>query len=128
MPTAPDLPRAPNYGQHPEHTLRVGPNTYKVGTEDAQYIGEHFDDILANQMRVEPHRDPRTGKRDGLELKEVKPDSVAAQHGAKSGDVIKAINGHPVKSQQEAIQFIKSNAKLYDKWEVLIDNMGRSTR
>lgn len=125
VPTGPDLPRAPNYGQHPERTLRVGPNTYKVGVEDAQYINEHFDDILANQMRVEPHRDPRTGKRDGLELKEVKPDSVAAQHGAKSGDVIKSINGHPVKSQQEAIQFVKANAKLYDKWEILIENMGQ---
>lgn len=125
MPEEREFPRAQTYGQHPQRTIRIGPNQIKVGTEDAQYISENYDRIFANELRIEPHRDPRTGKRDGIELVDVKPDSIAAAHGAKSGDVIKAINGHPVKSQQEAIQFVKTNANLYDKWEILIENMGQ---
>jgi PDZ domain-containing secreted protein len=40
--------------------------------------------------------------------------------------VIKAINGHPVNSEQEAISFIKNNKDKYDVWEVEIENKGKT--
>ena len=53
------------------------------------------------------------------------PGSIAERHGAQTGDVIKSINGHPVTSQAEAINFVKTNAEMYDKWEVVVANLGQ---
>ena len=67
----------------------------------------------------------RDGKRAGLRVAEVKPGSIAAQHGAQSGDVIISINGHPVSSEQEAIKFVKNNSETTTVWQVVVENLGR---
>ena len=110
----------------PLRTQRIGEDRYRVGLEDAEYIGENYAEILSQEVRVERHRDPRTGRYDGIEVKAVNPDSIAAQHGVQSGDVVKKINGHPVSSPQEAISFVKNNQHLYDKWEVEVWNKGQT--
>jgi hypothetical protein len=122
--TGSSIPRGKGYTLSPKETQRMGPNTYRVGTDDAQYINENFDKILATELRLEPNRDPKTGKRDGIRIRDVKSGSLAEKHGAQDGDVIKAINGHPVSSTQDAVNFVKNNADVYDKWELLVENRG----
>jgi hypothetical protein len=107
-----------------ERTFAVDSNTFQIGVLDAQELGQNYAEILAAQPLVD-HRDPTTGKRDGIQLLEVKQNSVAAQYGLGTGDIIKSINGHPVTSQQEAITFVKNNKDVYDKWEVVIVSKGR---
>jgi S1-C subfamily serine protease len=76
-------------------------------------------------MQYDSHRDPKTGAYDGIEIRQVPAGSMAANHGAQAGDIIKSINGHPVKSVQEAINFAKNNANLYDVWEIEVENKGQ---
>jgi hypothetical protein len=111
--------------QDPQTTQLVRPNWWQVGTEDAAYFEQNYSDVLANDVRMERHRDSK-GRYDGIEIKEVKPGSIAANHGAKAGDVIKSINGHPVTSQQEAISFVKNNKDKYDVWVVEVWNKGQT--
>jgi len=106
-------------------TVRVAPNVYRMGTEDAAYLDQHYDDILA-QVRSRRWRDPVTGKYAGIQIMEVPAGSFAAQHGAMEGDIIKSINGYPVTSAQEAITFAKNNANQYTKWEIEVENKGRT--
>lgn len=116
-----ELPDAPAY--NPRQTVMIGRNKYRVGTEDAERFASDYASIIA-QVGHRRHRNPATGQYDGIEIKSVPPNSIAAAHGVKSGDVIKSINGHPVSSVQEAIQFAKNNSDQYTTWEIVIENKG----
>ncbi len=107
------------------NTVQIGETTWQIGTEDAQHINDNFAEILANGIREARHRDPRTGRYDGIQLLEVKPDSVVAGYGVSTGDVIKSVNGQPVTSVQEAISFVKNNQDVYTKWDVVVESKGQ---
>jgi len=107
----------------PERTTLVRRNYYMIGTQDAERFSEDYASMIA-QIDHRRHRDPVTRQYDGIEIQNVPANSIAAQHGVKSGDVIKSINGHPVTSSQEAIQFAKNNAEKYKVWEIVIVNKG----
>ncbi|MDE0897356.1 MAG: PDZ domain-containing protein, partial [Planctomycetota bacterium] len=61
---------------------------------------------------------------DGIEITKVPAGSMAAKHGAKEGDIIKSVNGHPVTTTQEAIKYAQNNAEKYTTWEILVENQG----
>jgi len=109
----------------PAETTLIGTNKYRIGTDDATYLGENFAQVLTHEVASRVHYDARTGKRDGVEITRVQPNSVAARHGAQEGDIIKSINGHPVTSKQEAVKFVKNNQDRYTTWEVVVENLGR---
>ena len=110
---------------NPKETTLVGHNKYRIGTDDAQYLGANYAQVLTNDLSTRVHYDPKTGQRAGVEITQVRKGSVAERHGAQSGDIIKSINGHPVTSKQEAIKFVKNNQDRYTVWEVVVENLGR---
>ena len=109
----------------PEITQQIGRNKFRIGVNDADNFARNYSEILAEDVRTRRHKDSATGRYDGIELTSVSPGSVASRHGAKTGDVIKSINGHPVTSTQEAIKFVKNNEGVYEKWEVVVSNLGQ---
>ena len=111
-------------GGQPRKTYEYKPGHYRVGTEDAAYIAENYSEILSREVRTTKHRDPRTGKYDGIEVRSIAQGSLAGNHGIQEGDVIKSINGHEVTTVSQALQYVKANAHLYDTWEVVVSNMG----
>lgn len=111
-------------GRRPPQTVEVRPNYFQVGTEDMERINENYLDILSTDVRTRTYRNPGGGP-GGIQILEVVPGSVAAQHGAKTGDVIKSINGTPVNSTQEAISYVKNNSENYTVWEVVVWNSGK---
>lgn len=120
-----NIPRLDGPVFAPGKTTMLGSNRFVLGTEDMQYMNENYAEVMAREVRTAQHRDPRTGKYDGIEIKEVAPGSLAARHGAKEGDIVKSINGHPVNSTQEAISFVKVNKDKYSVWEVVVENKGK---
>lgn len=115
---------APPY--RPTQTVIIGRNHYRIGTEDAAFLADNWSAMLSQDVRHSRHRDPRTGRYDGVEILEVRSGSVAERHGVNSGDVIKSINGHAVSSAQQAIHFAKTNADRYHTWEIEVENMGHT--
>ncbi len=107
-------------------TVQISPTKFRVGIEDARNINENFAEIMTSEVSIDRHRDPKTKRFDGIEIKQVKPGSIAARHGVQEGDVIKSINGNPVSSKEEAIVFVKNNKDKYDAWEVEIWNKGQT--
>jgi hypothetical protein len=120
------IPASPRVRGPQPKTEMISPNKFRLGFEDVQYINDNYSDILAKEVSYTRHRDPNTGKFDGIEVKTVKPDSTASKHGVQSGDVIKSINGHSVTSTSEAIQFVKTHQDQFDTWEVEITNKGQT--
>jgi hypothetical protein len=110
----------------PLESLRISPTKIRLGTEDVQNINDNFAEILTTEISIDRHRDPTTKRYDGIQIKGVKPGSIADRHGVMDGDVIKSINGHPVSSKEEAITFVKNNKDVYDRWEVEIWNKGQT--
>lgn len=120
------IPRLERDVWRPERTTMTKENNFVIGTEDSIAFAEDYGGILAREVRHARHRDPRTGKYDGIELKHVEPGGRMAAHGAQSGDVIKSINGHPVTSTAEAITFVKNHQDEYTVWEVEVENKGKT--
>jgi hypothetical protein len=110
----------------PGQTQRITPTKFRLGTEDAAFIDQNYPEILTQEVSIENHRDPRTKQFDGIQVKGVKPDSIAARHGIQDGDVIKSINGHAVTSKEDAINFVKRNKDQYTEWVVEIWNKGQT--
>ncbi len=123
-PTEVRYPRSKTYGEIPERTQLVGDGIYQVGSKDMEEWETNYD-VYLSEVELDRHRDPSTGKYDGIALTSVPANSVAAAHGAKEGDVIKSINDHPVNSTQEAISFVKNNKDKYDQWDVVVDSKGK---
>lgn len=125
----PQIPQLRQFeGRRPPHspqTTLVGKDRYALGTEDMFLMAEDYPTIIAREVRHRRHRDPKTGKYDGIELQEVQPGGSFARHGAQSGDIIKSINGQPVSSVSEAITFVKNNKDRYTTWEVVVENRGQ---
>jgi len=109
----------------PDRTLQRRPNTFVLGSQDLEKFEEDHLAILTNEVRHRQYRDPRTGQWSGVQVLDVAPDSIVAQHGVKTGDVIKSINGTPVSSVSQAISYVKNNAELYTVWEVIVENAGK---
>jgi hypothetical protein len=120
------VPRLDRKVWRPERTTMTKDNSFIIGTEDSLDFAEDYGGILAREVRHARHRDPKTGRYDGIELKEVKPGGRIAAHGGQSGDVIKSINGHPVTSTAEAITYVKNNQDKYNTWEVVVENKGKT--
>lgn len=119
------IPRAtPTANANPAQTQLIARNNYLLGTEDVEYFGQNYPAILTNEVTTRTYRDEQ-GRRAGIEIQSVQSGSIAARHGAQAGDILISINGHPVTSEQEAIQFVKNNAEKYSVWEVVIERLGR---
>jgi hypothetical protein len=110
----------------PLESRNLGGNTWELGSNDMEEFGRDYQRILTQDVQMRTHFD-KSGKRAGVEITDVKPGSIAARHGVKSGDIIISINGYPVNSKQEAIKFVKNNKDIYTVWEVVVENMGRRT-
>jgi hypothetical protein len=107
-----------------EHTSKIGPNTYKIGTKDAELWEANYQEELSRNVQTRRHQDSRTGKYDGVEITGVSAGSLAASHGAQEGDVIKSINGQSVTSMSEAVQYVKTHSNQTTTWEVVVESKG----
>lgn len=70
-----------------------------------QKVLNNMDNALAG-LRAGPYR--VDGKIQGYKLFRVQPDSVLYQLGARNGDVVRRVNGHPIDSTEKLYQMWKS--------------------
>jgi hypothetical protein len=124
-PTRPGYPTATQRPRGvPADTTLIGMDHWLVGLNDREMIQRDYTKLLA-ELRFAKHFHPKTGKPDGVEIKDVPPGSFGAKYGAKPGQVIKSINGHPISSVNEGISFAKQNADKYDVWEIVYEEQGK---
>ncbi|MDE0915832.1 MAG: PDZ domain-containing protein [Planctomycetota bacterium] len=123
--TGDNIPRVKRKrSKRPSQTEELGNNLFLLGTEDLDYFGKNYAAILTDEVQTATHYD-ENGKRAGIEIKSIASGSVASRHGAQAGDVLISINGQPVSSEHEAINFVKNNQDQYSVWEVVVERLGR---
>ena len=124
-PTKGDVPRIDTATFRPKKSVEIKDDSWIIGLDDAERFAEDYGGIIAREVNYGRHRNPKTGKYDGIELKSVKQGGMISSHGGQAGDIIKSINGHPVTSPAEAITYIKNHKDEYTQWTVVIENKGR---
>jgi hypothetical protein len=107
----------------PEDTRRIAHNMYEIGGNQMSTFASDWSRMLTEDVRLVTHRDAN-GNRAGVKLTDLKSGSLIAQHGGQEGDVIISINGHPVSSEQEGIQYVKQNAENTTTWIVVVERLG----
>lgn len=73
-----------------------------INREEVQKAAENIQELM-RQVRIRPHFEQ--GKPAGLMLSAVRPDSLFTQMGLQSGDVLKSIDGNPIRSMNDVLKF-----------------------
>jgi len=110
---------------NPRATQEIRKNEFQIGLDDIQELNDDYSRILSQDLRYRTHRGP-DGRVDGIQITNVAPNSLPARHGVTGGEVIKSINGHPVKSVNEAIAYVKKESEKTDTWVVVYEKQGRT--
>jgi len=126
LPSTPKIPTAAQSRPRvvPRETTLIGEDRYLAGLDDREIFQKDYSKILA-ELRFKQHHDPKNGKPDGVEIKDVPKGSFGAKYGAKAGQIIKSINGHAVTSVNEGISYAKQNADKYDLWVIVYEEQGK---
>ncbi|MHC4858962.1 MAG: PDZ domain-containing protein [Planctomycetota bacterium] len=106
------------------NALEVRPNNWEVPPEEIDYWDE-FGDEVAEDVAVLTVTDPKTKKGVGVEIKSIKQGSIVARRGIRTGDILKSINGNPVTSRQEAVNYFKGKGKGLTRYVVVIERLGK---
>lgn len=116
-------PNPPQF--NPRESVMIRKNEWQVGLDDVQELNDDYSRILSQDLRYRTHRGP-DGRVDGIQITNVTPNSLPARHGVTGGEIIKSINGHPVKSVNEAIAYVKKESEKTDTWVVVFEKQGRT--
>lgn len=96
---------------------------YRMGGDDIAEFGTDYQRILSEDVKLETYM--KDGKRAGLKVREVKPGSIAARHGVQAEDVVISVNGTPITSEQQGIQYVRQNSDTTSVWRVEVLRNGR---
>ncbi|QDG50108.1 PDZ domain-containing protein [Persicimonas caeni] len=107
--------RASTRGSAGDSIKSVGRDKFEV---DRNAINKQIEDKqdLARQGRVVPNY--KNGKRDGLKLVGISPNSVYSKLGIQSGDVIHSVNGKEINTSQEAMELFE---RMRDSGDVTVE-------
>ena len=110
---------------NPKRTMEIRKNEFQIGTETLAELDRDYTRILSQDLRYRTYRNPRTGNVEGIQITDVRPGSLPAQHGVSKGEVLISINGHPVKGVNDAVAYVKAHADTTDTWEAVFLKQGR---
>jgi hypothetical protein len=106
-------------------TVALGPNRYVLGPADIRRLADDFAVILGNEVETTQYRDPKSGRYDGIQIRCIQAGSIVERLGIRQGDVVRSINGHPVRTTSEAITYVKANQDKHSTWDVVVENTGK---
>ena len=79
--------------------------TVTVRQSEVQDSLQNMNELLS-QVRIRPHF--TDGQPDGLALTRIKPQSIFARMGLKSGDIVKGVNGSPIATPDDVLSLYES--------------------
>lgn len=100
---------------------QVEEGNFQVNRESIQKRLENPEE-LASQGRVIPNY--KDGKRSGLKIVGIGPNSIYRDLGIQSGDVLRGVNGEEINTQQEAMELFEK-LKSEDEVEVQVERRGQ---
>lgn len=112
----------PNYST-PAETTEVAPGEYWISYQEAKQFESGYQGAIRD-VQSSDYYDPKTRKPAGVKVDGLGPNSIATKYGVQQGDIIKSINGNPVSSKAQAIEWAKKNPDL-PSYTVEIERLGK---
>lgn len=101
------------------------PNHLQFPVEEQRWLGKHAEKI-AEEANLETVRDQDTGKAIGIQVRSFnREDSTLKRYGIREGDILISINGVPMSSKAEAIQWLKGAGKGKDRYVGVVLRKGK---
>ncbi|MBI1853701.1 MAG: PDZ domain-containing protein [Planctomycetes bacterium] len=95
-------------------TREVEPGVWQISADERDRIRDSAKDLLED-AEVTTYVNERTRRAEGMIVDHIEPKSLIAERGLREGDLVQRINGTPVSSKSELIDYVKSNGdRLYD--------------
>ena len=107
----------------PQETRQISEGEYWIGTKDVDKFEKSYQTVLRD-VQVSSYYDPKLKRHTGIRVDSIGPGSVAYSYGVQSGDIIKSINGNPVSSKEQAINWVKAHPDL-PRYDVVIERQGK---
>jgi S1-C subfamily serine protease len=99
-------------GESLAEAREVRPGNWEIPTSEKDHITQNAREIL-DSVGVEDYNE---GSIQGLKITSLPGDSLPAQRGFQEGDVVKSVNGQPISSQSDLINYAK---KMGDRLTVV---------
>jgi hypothetical protein len=103
--------------------IEIRDNEFEVPPEEQSWWSDYGEEELTDKVALETAK--VGGKAVGLMFKSVEKKSMVARRGVKSGDILKSINGKPVRSRQEVINYVNGEGKGLKTYTILIERNGK---
>lgn len=101
------------------------PNHLRFPVEEQRWVGKHTEQI-AEEANLETVRDQETGRAIGIQVRSFnKEDATLKRYGIREGDILISINGVPMSSKAEAIQWLKGAGKGKDRYVGVVLRKGK---
>lgn len=110
--TATGEPGAEGTGEALTEAREVRPGNWELPASEKEYITNNAREIL-DSVGVEDYSE---GAIQGLKISSLPGDSYPAKYGFQEGDIVKSVNGQPISSQSDLINYSK---KMGDKLTVV---------
>jgi hypothetical protein len=110
------------FQEPPEETTQAAPNHFVLSADDQANFGSNYEALLSSEAKITQITGKDRKTQIKLELK--KTDGRLAQFGFESGDVLISINGQPVNSKAQAINYVRNNSNLAS-YTVVVDRRGQ---
>jgi len=107
--------------------VEVSKNVWEVPPEEARWWDAWGEEEMEG-IAVQPAPDPVTKKSRGILIKSIPKGSIASRRGLRQDDIVKSINGHPVRSKAEAIAYVKGEGKGASRYVIVIERNGRDEK
>jgi hypothetical protein len=106
-------------GGRPDRNVRPGldavevrPGHWELGPRERAYLSdENRVQEIQREVTAQPWKNPETGRYEGIALRKVKEDSYIARRGARKGDILVSINGQPVTSKADIVNYVKNKGR-----------------
>jgi S1-C subfamily serine protease len=96
---------------------------WMIPNDEAERVAESAREIL-DQVELESYTDP-SGRPAGIQIQHVEDDSIVLQRGFESGDIIQRVNGQPINSKSELIDWVSKNHEKYRNFRVELQRRGQ---
>jgi len=106
--------------------VEIRKNEFNVPPEEEAWWGEYGEEEITDKVAFEVHK--VKGKASGLMFKTIDKGSMMQRRGVKSGDILKSINGKPVKSRQGIINYLNKEGKGLKRYTVVIERNGKEIK
>jgi hypothetical protein len=106
--------------------VEIRENEFNVPAEEEQWWGEYGEEELTEKVALETAK--VGGKSIGLMFKSVEKGSMIQRRGVKSGDILKSINGKPVRTRQEVVNYLNKEGKGLKQYTVVMERDGKEIK